>query len=77
MTEAAARAALAAFYAVGGIERWIAAQPWMAVPGGWAVLEPFEGLRFRVEIVAGGVRVVMSARGASRRRGSCRGTAGG
>jgi hypothetical protein len=29
-----ARAALAAFDAVGEIERWIARRPWQAVPGG-------------------------------------------
>ena len=57
MTEAAARAALAAFNGLGGLERWIAAQPWLAAPGGWVVPEPFHGLRFRVEPVAGGVRV--------------------
>ncbi len=57
MTEAEARAALAAFDAIGGMERWIAAQPWHAAPGGWVVPEPFHGLRFRVEPVARGVRV--------------------
>ena len=34
------RAALAAFDAVGGLERWIAERLWQAAPGGWAVLEP-------------------------------------
>ena len=49
-------AALAAFDGVAGLERWVAAQrPWQAVPGGWVVLEPFEGWRFRLEPVAGGV----------------------
>ncbi len=57
MTEVEARAALAAFDAIGGMERWIAAQPWLAAPGGWVVPEPFHGLRFRVEPVARGVRV--------------------
>ena len=57
MTEDEARAALAAFVAVGELEHWIAGQPWLAVPGGWVVPEPFQGLRFRVELVAGGVRV--------------------
>ena len=57
MTEDQARAALAAFDAVGGLEQWIAEQPWLAMPGGWVVPEPFQGLRFRVEPVAGGVRV--------------------
>ncbi len=42
MTEAEARAALAAFGAVGGLERWIADQRWEAVPGGWRVRERFQ-----------------------------------
>ena len=37
MTEAEARAALRAFIAVDELERWIAAQRWKAVPGGWRV----------------------------------------
>ena len=57
MTEAEARAALAAFDGVGGFERWIAAQRWLAAPGGWVVPEPLQGLRCRVEPVPGGVRV--------------------
>ena len=60
MTEAEARAALAAFDAVGDVERWIAGQPWRAVPGVWVVLEPFEGWRFRLEIVYGRLRVLAS-----------------
>jgi hypothetical protein len=63
MTEAEARAALRAFVAAGGVERWIADQRWEAVPGGWRVRERFQGWHFRVEPVAGGVNVVMSARG--------------
>ena len=63
MTEAEARAALAAFDAVGGLETWIAAQRWEPVPGGWRVRGRFAGWRFRLEPAAGGLRVVMSARG--------------
>ena len=63
MTEAEARAALAAYDAIGGIEPWIAAQRWEAIPGGWRVREQLHSWRFRVEPVAGGVRVVMSVRG--------------
>ena len=63
MTEAEARAALRAFVAVGEIERWIAEQRWEAVPEGWRVRERLQGWRFRVEPVAGGLRVVMSVRG--------------
>ncbi len=57
MTEAETRTALAAFDGPGGLERWIAAQPWLAAPGGWVVPEPLHGLRFRVEPAPGGVRV--------------------
>jgi hypothetical protein len=57
MTEEEARAALAAFVAVGGLEAWIADRPWLAAPGGWVVPEPFQGWRFRVEPAHGGVRV--------------------
>ncbi len=64
MTEAAARATLAAFDGLGGLERWIAAQrPWQAVPNGWTVPGELQGWRFRVEPVPGGVRVSASANG--------------
>lgn len=58
MTEPEARAALAAFVAVGELERWIAEQPWQAVPGGWVVLEPLQGWRARVEVAPGGLCVL-------------------
>ncbi len=58
-----ARAALAAFDGIGGLERWIAAQRWEPIPGGWRVRGRFAGWHFRVEPAAGGLRVVMSARG--------------
>jgi hypothetical protein len=63
VTEDEARTALRAFVAVGEIERWIAEQRWERVAGGWKVREQLHSWRFRVEPVAGGVRVVMSARG--------------
>ena len=63
MTEAEARAALRAFVGVGSLERWIADQRWEAIPDGWRAREQLQGWRFRVEPVAGGLRVVMSARG--------------
>ena len=62
MTEDEARAALAAFDGLGGLERWVAAQrPWEAAPGGWTVADDFQGWRFRVEPAPGGVRVIASA----------------
>ena len=63
MTEAEARAALRACVAEGGLEAWIAAQRWEAIPSGWRVRRRFAGWRFRVEPVAGGLNVVMSERG--------------
>jgi hypothetical protein len=64
VTEAEARAALRAFDAVGGLERWIAEQrPWQAAAGGWTVPGELQGWRFRVEAAPGGVRVVASANG--------------
>ena len=64
MTEAEARAALAAFDAIGEVERWVAAQRWDAIAGGWRVRGQLHGRwRFRLEPVPGGVRVVMSSTG--------------
>ena len=63
LTEAEARAALAALDGPGGLEPWIADQRWEAVPGGWRVRERHDSWRFRVEPVAGGVNVVMSGIG--------------
>ena len=63
MTEAEARAALRDFVGVGSLERWAADQRWEAIPDGWRVRGRFAGWRFRLEPVAGGLRVVMSARG--------------
>ena len=62
MTEAEARAALRAF--VGGdAEPWIARQPWKAESGGWSVLGELHGLRFHLEVMPGGVRVIASLGG--------------
>jgi hypothetical protein len=63
VTEAEARAALRAFVGVGDIEPWIAGRPWQAVPGGWTVAGELQGWRFRLEAMAGGVRVIASTPG--------------
>ena len=63
VTRKEARAALRAFVAVGRLEAWIAEQRWEAIPDGWRVRERYQGWHFRLEPVAGGLRVVMSAKG--------------
>ncbi len=63
MTEAEARAALRAFVGVGQVEPWIAGQPWKAEAGGWSVLGELHGLRFHLEVMPGGVRVIASLGG--------------
>ena len=63
MTEAQARAALATFDGLGGLERWIAARPWEATPAGWTVPGELQAWRIRVESAPGGVRVLASAGG--------------
>jgi len=59
LTEAEARAVLAAFDAIGEVEQWIAEQWWEAIPGGWRVQGQFHGRCFLLESVPGGVRVFM------------------
>ena len=63
MIEAEARAALAAYDAIGGIEPWIAARPWQVTPDGWTVAGELQGWRFRLEAVPGGVRVIAMGKG--------------
>ena len=63
MTEAEARAALHAFVGGGEVEPWIAGQPWKAESGGWSVLGELHGLRFHLEVMPGGVRVIASMGG--------------
>ena len=63
MTEAEARAALRAFVGSGEMEPWIAGQPWKAESGGWSVLGELHGLRFHLEVMLGGVRVIASLGG--------------
>jgi len=45
------------------VEPWIAGQPWKADSGGWSVLGELHGLRFHLEVMAGGVRVIASMGG--------------
>ena len=54
MTEAEAKATLAAFDGLGGPERWIAEQPREPAMGGWTVPGDLQGWRFQVEPAPGG-----------------------
>ena len=49
MTEADARALLRDCGGFGGLEAWIADQPWKVVPGGWTVAGVVRGGSFLVE----------------------------
>jgi hypothetical protein len=57
MTEDQARAALRDFDGAGGMEQWIAKQPWQPTLDGWTVLTSLGGWRFLLRSVPGGVRV--------------------
>ncbi len=66
MTEAEARAVLAAFDAVGGLERWIAERPWEAAQDGWVVRHPLRGWTFMVASAGTGeVRITAHMTGGS------------
>jgi hypothetical protein len=54
VTDAEARAALTTSNRVGGLEHWIAEQPWEAAPGGWRVLHPLHSWTFMVAPAGGG-----------------------
>jgi hypothetical protein len=45
-----------------GVEHWLAEQAWEPVPAGWTVPADLHGWRFRLEHIAGGVRVIMVVR---------------
>ena len=49
MTEAEARQLLRDCGGFGGLEAWIAEQPWLVVPGGWTVAGRVQGRSFRLE----------------------------
>jgi hypothetical protein len=62
MTEDQARGLLRAVDRAGGLETWIADQPWIPLPSGWAVVPRHEGRRFRIEPVPhdpGGLCIVV------------------
>jgi hypothetical protein len=48
---------------VGGLEPWIAAQPWRPAPGGWQLSRALDGWRFRLQPIEDGLRVTAGAPG--------------
>jgi hypothetical protein len=46
---------------LGGLEPWIARQPWQTAPGGWTVMVELEGWRFRLVQTSGGLQVSVHA----------------
>jgi hypothetical protein len=63
MTEADARVLLRDWPGVGGLEAWITGRRWKAMPGGWTVIGELQGWSFRLEAMAGGLRVTAGAAG--------------
>jgi hypothetical protein len=57
MTEAEARDLLRDWPGVGGVEAWIAGRQWHATSDGRTVNGMLQGWRFRVEVVAAGLRL--------------------
>ena len=57
MTEDAARDLLHNYGGFGGLEAWIAEQPWTVVPGGWTVAGRVRGRSFRLEPFGNGLRI--------------------
>jgi hypothetical protein len=58
MTEADARTLLRNWPGLGGIEAWMAEQPWEATPGGWSVDGVLQGWRFRLALVGDGLEII-------------------
>jgi hypothetical protein len=63
MTEAEARALLRDYQGVGGLEPWMAVQPWRPAPGGWQLSRELDGWQFRLQPIEDGLRVIASAPG--------------
>ena len=57
MTEDEARDLLQRWPGGGEIEDWIADRRWQATPDGWNVTGELQGWRFKIEVIAEGLRV--------------------
>jgi hypothetical protein len=67
MTEADARALLHDCGGFGGLEAWIAEQPWQAEAGGWIVAGRVRGRSFRLEPFGNGLFITTVTPGVGRR----------
>ena len=63
MTEADARDLLRRWPGGGELEDWIAERRWQATPDGWNVTGELQGRRFKIEVMAEGLRVSAYAAG--------------
>jgi hypothetical protein len=63
MTEDEARDLLQRWPGGGGLEDWIAERRWQATPDGWNVTGELQGRRFKIEVIAEGLRVSAYAAG--------------
>jgi hypothetical protein len=61
MIEAEARDLLRQHDGVGGLEVWLADQPWVSAPNGWQVTRDFDGWRFVIQPIGGGLQLVGTA----------------
>jgi hypothetical protein len=63
MTEDEARQLLRDCSGFGGLEAWIAEQPWEVAPGGWTVTGRVRGRSFRLEPFGSSLRITAAAPG--------------
>jgi hypothetical protein len=63
MTEHEARDLLQRWPGGGELEDWIAERRWQATPDGWNVTGELQGRRFKIEVMAEGLRVSAYAAG--------------
>jgi hypothetical protein len=63
MTEAEARLLLRDWPGVGELEAWIASRRWRTTPGGRIVTGELQGWQFRLDVIAGSLRISASAPG--------------
>lgn len=63
MIEAEARDLLRQYDGIGGIEAWIAGQPWRPAPNGWTIARELQGWRFHIRTISGGLQIYAVAHG--------------